>query len=64
VSREELGRLREYIESLEMAVDCLATPTSARTRQALITLDNLAEVLMYEICESLLEHDEFVANDL
>jgi hypothetical protein len=28
-----------------MAMDCSATPISALTRQALITLDNLADVL-------------------
>jgi len=61
MSREELSGFGEWVESLEMIVDCLAIGTSARTRQALISLDNLAEVLMFEMCESLFEHDEFVA---
>ncbi|PWT86869.1 MAG: hypothetical protein C5B58_00710 [Acidobacteria bacterium] len=61
MSREELSRFGEWVESLEMTVDCLAIGTSARTRQALISLDNLAEVLMFEMCESLFKRDEFFA---
>jgi hypothetical protein len=57
----EIDRFGEYVETLELAVSRLQHDSPARRRQALIGLDNLAEVLMYEICESILESDEFAA---
>ena len=57
-------KFHEYVQTLEVARELLIAVSPAKSRLALIVLDNAAEVFMYRLCSELFQSDEFRAKIL